>query len=274
MGFKNRLANKSPYAYILAKTKSIDVIKYYKSIKNQNLFDEKFYLSKYPKVRKSGMDPLIHYLFYGYLEGKKPFKDFDAAFYSYHYNVDINPLVHYALIGKDKGYTYKCENVNLNNLTVKAPIFIFHEKITNLGGASLTILDIIKSLDFAYILTSDGEDVELWQYNSRLEKLKNWEISYKTDYSLIDNNERIISGSFKNNLFNDQLYKVYNEIITKLNISFIHINHLINHSFDLFEIAINNNLPYLLNIHDFYFLLVLHRIVFFLPHMDKILFVF
>ncbi len=254
MGFKDKLVNKSPYAYILAKSRSINMIKSYKSIKDQNLFDEEFYLSKYPKVKKSGMDPLIHYLFYGYLEGKKPFKDFDGGFYSYHYNVEINPLIHYALIGKDKGYDYKCENFDLNSLAAEAPIFVLHEKITNLGGASLTILDIIKSLDFAYILTSDGEDVELWQYNSRLEKLKNWEISYKTDYSLIDDNEMIISDDFNNSLFNNKLYEVYNEILTKLNIPFIHINHLINHSFDLFEIAIKNNIPYLLNIHDFYYL--------------------
>ena len=227
MGFKNKLASKLPYSYILAKTKSTELIKAYRIIKNQNLFDEEFYLSKYKKVKDSGMDPLIHYLFFGYLEGKKPFKNFDGAYYSYHYDVKSNPLVHYALEGKDKNYSYTSPDLDLEILNRKAPLLILHEKITNMGGASLTILDIIKTFDFAYILTSDGEDVELWKFDSKLEKLKNWEINHKTDYSLIDDNEMIIAKKGEKQFFDNKLKSIYEEILSKLDISFSYAHNFL-----------------------------------------------
>lgn len=254
MGFKETIASKSPYGYILAKTKSTEMIRHYKVIKKENLFDEDFYLSSYPKVKKSKMDPLVHYLFFGYLEGKKPFKDFDAGFYRYHYNVDGNPLVHYVSVGKENGYSYKLEDIDLASFKRRAPLFVLHEKITNLGGASLSIFDVIRSLEFAYILTSNGEDVELWKYDSKLEKLKNWPVSYKSDFSLIDDNEMIITNNHEKLFYNNNLAKIYDEILSKLDISFIHINHLINHSFDLFETIKKNNISYLINIHDFYYI--------------------
>ena len=230
------------------------MIRHYKAIKDHNLFDSEFYLSSYPKVRDSKMDPLIHYLFFGYLEGKKPFKDFDIGFYSYHYNIEGNPLVHYATVGKRKGYSYKLEDIDLKTLNEGAPLFVLHEKITNLGGASLSIFDVIKTLDLAYILTSNGEDVELWKYDSRLEKIKNWPVGYKSDFSLIDDNETIIADNYESIFYNNDLAIIYDEILSKLDISFVHVNHLINHSFDLFESITKNNIPYLISIHDFYYI--------------------
>ena len=63
------------------------------------LFDKTFYLNSYPHVKESGMDPLVHYLFYGYSEGKLPNETFNHEIYIEKYpeikEKDINPLIYY-----------------------------------------------------------------------------------------------------------------------------------------------------------------------------------
>lgn len=263
MGFKDKINKAFPEAYILTKIKdkkeAYRIIKGYKAIKKQNLFDDNFYLKKYPKT--SSMDPLLHYLFFGFNEGKKPNADFDGVFYLNRYDVDINPLIHYALIGKDKGFLYKVPNIDLSNFRdneKKSILFISHEKINNVGGTGFTNLDIIKSLDDTYkkfILTSDGEDLELWEYDNKLIKLANWNEQYSNIHSLIDLDKslKIVSKDFEKEFFNPKLAAIYKEILLKLGIDIIHINHLINHSFDIFNFAIKYDIKYMINIHDFYY---------------------
>lgn len=248
MSFKTKLFNKFPEIYILSKLKNFKdvklVIKGYNAIRKLNLFDDDYYLNKYPKVRKSQMNPLLHYLFYGFKEGKKPNPDFDGLFYLYHYNdVSGNPLLHYALYGihenrltklqyNDFDYYYKPETKKL--------LFVLHEKIITIGGTGYTNFDIIKNIykDYdVFILTSDGEDVELWNYKGSFDKIAHWDIPVS-----------------EHNISHPQLTKIYEEILQKLDIDVIHINHLINHSFDLIDVAIKRNIKYLLNVHDFYYL--------------------
>ena len=239
MSFKNKLMSKVPAIYILHKTSNkkdaMEIINGYRAIRKNNLFDDEFYLNKYPKVKASGMNPLLHYIFFGFMEGKKPNKDFDGVFYKHHYGININPLIHYALYGKDNQIKVANEDLsNFNNENKVNILFVLHEKIGTIGGTGFTNLDIINSLDKkfqAFILTSDGEDVELWKLNSKLEKIANYP-------KFLDTN----------------LASIYNKILSKLDIKIIHINHLINHSFDLIKIANKNNIPYLLNIHDFYYI--------------------
>ena len=248
MSFKNKLMSKIPASYILHKTsnkkEAMEIIKGYRAIRKNNLFDDEFYLNKYPKVKASGMDPLLHYIFFGFMEGKKPNKDFDGVFYKHHYgDVDINPLIHYGLYGIKQNRQIKVANEDLTsfNNTVKVNIlFVLHEKIGTIGGTGFTNLDIINSLDEkfqAFILTSDGEDVELWMQDSKLEKIANFNY-HPEEYEFLDS----------------KLASIYDEILSKLSIKIIHINHLINHSFDLIEIANKKDIPYLTNIHDFYYI--------------------
>ena len=263
MGFKDKLNKFIPELYIFGKVKDKDkarqIIKGYKAIKNKNLFDEKFYQDKYPKT--TSMDSLLHYIFFGFKEGKKPNKEFDGAFYVNKYGVDINPLIHYALIGEDKGYSYKVDEKDLSYFkdnSKKSILFVLHEKINNIGGTGFTALDIIKSLDNNYkkfILTSDGEDIELWEYNDKLSKLANWDVSYSNIHALIDldKSSKIDSKNFEKDLFNSKLASIYEEILLKLHIDILHINHLINHSFDIFNLANKFNIKYLVSIHDFYY---------------------
>ncbi len=71
------------------------------------VFDAAFYLEKYPDVRKSGEDPLNHYLERGWKEGRDPSPGFSTAHYlsTYHdvQSAGVNPLVHYVFHGHPEG---------------------------------------------------------------------------------------------------------------------------------------------------------------------------
>lgn len=263
MSFKNKLFALLPSKYISLKVKdkkeANELIKGYKAIRNKNLFDDDFYLENYPKVKNSKMDPLLHYMFFGFDEGKKPNKDFDGVFYKNYYNdVDINPLVHYALYGE--GRLIKPENKDLSSFKgeFKNILFVLHEKIGTVGGTGFLNFDIIKNIKKGYkafILTSDGVDVELWSVDDRLVKIANYYISFNSNFSIIDNDDNVLEvNDFKRNLVNANLDTIYEEILSKLDIKLVHINHLINHSFNLIDIITKKEIPFLINLHDFYYI--------------------
>jgi hypothetical protein len=77
------------------------------TIRNSVFFDADFYRNAYPDVASSGMDPALHYLLHGALEGRNPGPNFSAKEY-----LDQNPcvaasginaLVHYELSGREEG---------------------------------------------------------------------------------------------------------------------------------------------------------------------------
>jgi len=72
-----------------------------------NLFDEKYYLTKYPDVKYSNMNPLDHYIYHGWREKRNPSKEFDGNYYLESYpsvkDSGMNPLVHYVLYGRNEG---------------------------------------------------------------------------------------------------------------------------------------------------------------------------
>ena len=70
-------------------------------IKKSQLFDEEYYLSTYPDVKESGIDPVRHYVRNGVREGRNPSKDFNTREYI-ESNPELlkmksNPLVHYIM---------------------------------------------------------------------------------------------------------------------------------------------------------------------------------
>ena len=266
MSFKNKLFAKFPSKYInykvKDKSKALEINEGYKAIRKNNLFDDDFYLRKYPKVSSSGMDPLLHYIFFGFGEGKKPNDTFDGVFYKNHYSdVDINPLIHYALYGIGENRQISVSNKDLSEFyssDKKNILFVLHEKIGTVGGTGFLNIDIINHLseDYnAFILTSDGEDVELWNVKGNLEKIANYDVSFDTNFSIIDNDDNFISqNNFESIFSNDDLAIIYDEILSKLGIDLVHINHLINHSFDLINIMVKKAIPFVVNLHDFYYI--------------------
>ena len=283
MSLFKSIIQKFPHLYILAKSPNVKIanlnIKAYNLIKKHNLFDEEYYLRENKNLKNIDFDPLLHYIFFGFQEGKDPNSNFDSFFYLNEYMKDskLNPLIHYTLYGlNDKRKTKLSENklnqlssgeidtvLNENNYssnfknTKKRILYVLHEKISVLGGTGYINQDIIGEVkdDYEpYILTSNKSLMELWKVNGdELEKLANFNLKFKKPAIIHDYNNENNSNDLENYFYNTELRDIYFNILFDLKIDLIHINHLINHSYDLIDLAKSFNIPYILNVHDFYY---------------------
>src|SRR5574344_38864 len=81
-----------------------------KILKKTKLFDPLWYLSTYADVAMSGIDPYMHYIKYGWKEGRKVSKFFDTEFYKKEYMdvslYDFPAIVHYEMFGKFQSRKY------------------------------------------------------------------------------------------------------------------------------------------------------------------------
>ncbi len=110
--FNSDLISKFYPLYILFNKKNHSIknalinIKGYRSIKKNNLLDFDYYLYN-NELRKSGIDPILHYIYHGFREGRNPNSAFDSDYYlKAHGDVkksNLNPLVHYSLYGINEG---------------------------------------------------------------------------------------------------------------------------------------------------------------------------
>jgi hypothetical protein len=78
-----------------------------KLLRDSGLFNEEWYLRRYPDVARADIDPIKHYLKHGVAEARNPSPDFDTQCYLAA-NPDVvasgmNPLVHYLSYGKREG---------------------------------------------------------------------------------------------------------------------------------------------------------------------------
>lgn len=80
-------------------------------VKHSGLFDCQWYLRQYPDVKKAKMNPVNHYLQYGWTEGRNPSPKFDNNYYlNTHRDVaaaNICPLLHYIDYGREEGREIK-----------------------------------------------------------------------------------------------------------------------------------------------------------------------
>ncbi|CAM4334499.1 hypothetical protein BOTU111921_24135 [Bordetella tumbae] len=85
-------------SYLLGKNTS-KLKKDLATLRNSALFDQLWYLKKYPDVQKSGVDPVLHYLKFGAKEGRDPGPRFNTLEYTRKNpelaNSGENPLLHY-----------------------------------------------------------------------------------------------------------------------------------------------------------------------------------
>lgn len=76
------------------------------TLRASGLFDEAFYLRRYPDVQRAGRDALEHFCERGWREGRNPDRHFDSAWYAEAYGEligDVNPLLDYILAGEELG---------------------------------------------------------------------------------------------------------------------------------------------------------------------------
>ncbi len=112
-----RLISKFPSLYILFKCNKTGLkntlinIKGYNAIKKNKMLDIGYYLKNNPDIRASGADPILHYIYHGFEEGRNPSPHFDGNYYLKRYpnvkNSKINPMVHYSLFGIKEGRKIK-----------------------------------------------------------------------------------------------------------------------------------------------------------------------
>ncbi len=88
----------------------------YKILAKSKFFNKKWYLKTYPDVAASKMNPIDHYLTYGWKEGRNPSAFFDTNAYLRD-NIDVkqaemNPLLHYEKHGHFEGRNIQGDTVN------------------------------------------------------------------------------------------------------------------------------------------------------------------
>ena len=99
------------------KTKKTTESTDYKLIAKSKYFDKRWYLKMYPDVKKAGVDPVKHYLQFGWKEGRNPSKEFSTNDYL-NLNDDvkrakINPLLHYEKYGKKEGRHFSTKKIKI-----------------------------------------------------------------------------------------------------------------------------------------------------------------
>lgn len=76
-------------------------------VKSSGLFDQEWYLKKYPDVAMLAMDPVEHYFSIGARLGRDPSPNFSTQGYLQAYpdveQAGYNPLYHYLTLGKNEG---------------------------------------------------------------------------------------------------------------------------------------------------------------------------
>ena len=74
----------------------------------QDFFDAEYYLQENPDLAARGVNPLLHFMAIGWIEGRNPSADFSTGYYVRN-NRDIreqriNPFVHYVKAGRHEGW--------------------------------------------------------------------------------------------------------------------------------------------------------------------------
>ena len=80
-----------------------------------DFFDSKYYLKENPDVAKAKVNPILHYLKFGWKEGRNPSAKFDGNEYL-NKRPDVRvagicPLVHYLKFGKEEDLSFLFEKV-------------------------------------------------------------------------------------------------------------------------------------------------------------------
>lgn len=100
----NSFANFAKYLRYLPHSFS----RYCHLVKHSPFFDTNYYCNQCPEIREQGLNPIAHYLDYGWKEGKNPSAQFcnDAYLSAYSNTIpkSMSPLLHYLLKGRRKKF--------------------------------------------------------------------------------------------------------------------------------------------------------------------------
>lgn len=138
---------------------------------------------------------------------------------------------------------------------MKKILYVLHSGVT--GGTFLTNRDLMKHVSKkydVYLLGAENDYFALFKYsNNNLKLIKKYQRAINLNTS-IDGSIKCHSKWSVKEFHNSWLSFIYFDILDSYNIDIVHIRHLINHSFDLPQIAKKLNIPVVLSMHDFYFI--------------------
>lgn len=145
---------------------------------------------------------------------------------------------------------------------LKRILYVLHSGMS--GGTFHTTRDLMKNLNDTYdifVLGAENDSLRLYNFsNGKLELIKKYSRDFKLRKSS-ENTSTIINKWSAKDFHNSWATHIYFEILTKYDINIIHIMHLINHSFDLPQVADKLDIPVVLSIHDYYFLCPFYTLV-------------
>lgn len=159
-------------------------------------FDQEYYISTYPDVKASGMDPYIHYMNHGFAEDRNPRPDFDVFFYKNTYlegRNDINPFVHYLTVGRSTNFKTRSENSKVIglphdeavSLSVCVHVHCFYPEL--LGEVCAGILNFPEGSHIVVTVCTEADR----QYCSKY--LKQYVPHFSNDVILVQNRGRDIA---------------------------------------------------------------------------------
>lgn len=144
-------------------------------------------------------------------------------------------------------YSYVQDNIkyNLGNDYRNNILIIIHEfrkkESKLIGGTAEHVYDVINALrnkiNFHVMYFDDGGyKLKSFFENSEAELYLGNVVSY--------NNSK---------MYNMQYKKLIEKVLKMVKINLVHVHHMINHYFDLFDVINEAKIPYMINLHDYYF---------------------
>jgi SAM-dependent methyltransferase len=134
-------------------------------VRSSGLFDRSWYLSNNPDVAQAKVNPLIHYLRNGGVEGRDPGPNFSSKWYLDTYadvrKAGINPLVHYLKYGAHEGRLPYFQNIEHPNIPYQCPVC--KERISNFVPIPIYYEENLKKYGYPYTF-DDAETLNAEKY--------------------------------------------------------------------------------------------------------------
>lgn len=190
-------------------------------------FHAQYYTDRYEDIKNNDLDPILHYISFGWRENRDPTPWFDTAYYTELYPdstaTGINPFLHYLIWGKSLNFVTHRDSAVRNVRTAEHSSLISSSELSSIkitkapsdkgavnvqygsslkinfiipdfhtgGGGHMTIFRLIKWLEFF------GHDCVIWLHNATSERtIAEREIILLQDYQVIKAKMYFLSDQF------------------------------------------------------------------------------
>ncbi|WP_162541312.1 glycosyltransferase [Aggregatibacter actinomycetemcomitans] len=181
---------------LLMKIKKIFNKTDYDILRKSGLFNSEYYLNNNQDVREANVDPIQHFLDYGWKEGRNPSPKFDLNSYLDSYNdvksANINPLLHYVKYGKKEGRKIKPVEFGMLYL-IKNMIFLIKKNPSLISK----FFFLLKSKGIRYAIQKSKNKSNL-EINKKTKNESNLKINEKTNEVELLLDELLLSLNIEN----------------------------------------------------------------------------